>query len=400
MIIETGFLGRLNKTLVKQWHRSPSLLLPIQGLVRRLLNGYVVCQVYTHLIFLPSRLIQETYTQIFMTRRNLVTCFHEPFGDAFYFGPERISPAWLRWPADQIDKTGRAHYTYDYVLQTILDAIKVGQAILWFLSSLLTARNYYQEPSKRVFLKDMSYHIIPPSHSPNATAPSLQHLSNPRDPPNPTLLPTSLLNTFQFIFLIRRPSASMPSLYRCFIPPLSEKTGEHTLDPTELGYRETRLLFDYLSPPALRPAISATSIRSSHGVQDALPILIDADDLLAHPEFILRSVCARLNFPYSSSMLSWSTPEDHVHAESLFKKYAGYHEDALNSTGLRSRTADRQATGRDAKTRAEEDQEWTERYGSEAASEIRSAVDLCREDYEYLRGFRIKPEDGEDGDID
>jgi len=89
-----------------------------------------------------------------------------------------------------------------------------------------------------------------------------------------------------------------------------------------------------------------------------------------------------------------------VHAESLFKKYAGYHEDALNSTGLRSRTADRQATGRDAKTRADEDQEWTERYGSEAASEIRSAVDLCREDYEYLRGFRIKPEDGEDGDID
>ena len=335
-----------------------------------------------------------------MTRRDLVTFFHEPFGDAFYFGPERISPAWLRWPADKIHKTGRSHYTYDYVLQTILDAIKVGQAIHSFRSSLLTVGNYDQEPSKRVFLKDMSYHIIPPSHSPNATAPSLQHLFDPHDPPNPSLLPTALLNTFQFVFLIRRPSASMPSLYRCFIPPLSEKTGEHTLDPTELGYRETRLLFDYLSPPALRPNSSAASKKSSHGVQDALPILIDADDLLAHPEPILRSVCARLDFPYSSSMLSWSTSEDHAHAESLFKKYAGYHEDALSSTGLRPKTADRQATGRDAKTRVEEDQEWTERYGSEAASQIRSAVDLCQEDYEYLRGFRIKPEDRENESTD
>ena len=63
--------------------------------------------------------------QIFMTRRDLITCLHEPFGDAFYFGPEKISPAWLRWPADKIQKTGKAHYTYDYVLQIILDAIKV-----------------------------------------------------------------------------------------------------------------------------------------------------------------------------------------------------------------------------------------------------------------------------------
>lgn len=237
----------------------------------------------------------------------------------------------------------------------------------------------------------MSYHIIPPSHSPNAHAPSLQHLFNPHDPPNPTLLSTSLLNTFQFVFLIRRPSASMPSLYRCFIPPLSEKTGEHTLDPTELGYRETRLLFDYLSLPASRSATSADS---------ALPILIDADDLLAHPESILRSVCARLDFPYSSSMLSWSTSEDHAYAESLFRKYAGYHEDALNSTGLRPKTADREVMGREAKTRAEEDQEWTDRYGSQAAAEIRSAVDLCQEDYDYLRGFRIKPEDAENESID
>ena len=226
----------------------------------------------------------------------------------------------------------------------------------------------------------MSYHIITPSHSANAVAPSLQHLSSPHEPRNPTLLPTNLIDTFNFIFLIRKPSASLPSLYRCFIPPLSEKTGEHFLDSSELGYRETRILFDYLYPPATRsPSTSA-------------PMLVDADDLLAHPEFIVRIICQRLALPYSPSMLTWDTPEDYVLAESAFKKYAGYHEDALKSTGLRPRTADHMARGNEAKTREEQDEEWRERYGIEAAGTIRDAVDLCQGDYEYLRQFRIVPE--------
>ena len=75
--------------------------------------------------------------QVFMTRRNLLTCFHEPFGDAFYYGPERISPAWMRWEADKIEKTGRAHYTYDFVLQSVLDAIKVGRVEIAILGRCL-----------------------------------------------------------------------------------------------------------------------------------------------------------------------------------------------------------------------------------------------------------------------
>lgn len=240
----------------------------------------------------------------------------------------------------------------------------------------------------------MTYHIIPPSHSPNAIAPSLQYLFSPNDPPNPTFLPNSLLHTFQFVFLIRKPSSSIPSLYRCFIPPLSEKTNEDTLDPRELGYRETRLLFDYLYPPALRSPYFPFSTASENGAPDTAPIIIDADDLLSHPESILRSFCTRLDLPYSSSMLSWPTSEDHVHAVSLFKKYAGYHEDALKSTGLRRKAVDGEDYRREAKTREEEDEEWKENYGSEAAWTIREAVNQCQEDYEYLKKFRIKPEEG------
>ena len=60
-----------------------------------------------------------------MSRSDLLDCHHEPFGDAFYFGPEKISPAWLRWPADKIEKTGRAHCTYDFVLNSLQEASEV-----------------------------------------------------------------------------------------------------------------------------------------------------------------------------------------------------------------------------------------------------------------------------------
>lgn len=222
----------------------------------------------------------------------------------------------------------------------------------------------------------MSYHIIPPIHSPDAKPPSLHHLFTPDEAPNPTLFPTSILRSFQFVFLIRKPSSSMPSLYRCFIPPLSNQTDEHTLDSTELGYREMRILFDYLYPSG--------AVSTEDRPQNA-PLLIDADDFLSNPDAIIRSLCSRLSIPYSPSMLTWDSSEDHAFARSLFDKYAGYHEDALNSTGLRPKPP---AQGRSTE---EEEEDWKSRYGSDAARTIREAVDLCQADYEYLRQFKIRP---------
>jgi hypothetical protein len=56
--------------------------------------------------------------QVFMTRRNDLTCIHEPFGDAFYFGPERLGN---RYEGDEKarQESGFAESTY----QTILDRI-------------------------------------------------------------------------------------------------------------------------------------------------------------------------------------------------------------------------------------------------------------------------------------
>ena len=38
-----------------------------------------------------SSTLADQGLQVFMTRRDALICVHEPFGDAFYFGTERLS---------------------------------------------------------------------------------------------------------------------------------------------------------------------------------------------------------------------------------------------------------------------------------------------------------------------
>ena len=54
-----------------------------------------------------------------MTRRDTLSCIHEPFGEAFYFGPERLSP---RFEDDREarEESGFSNATF----QTIFDDIE------------------------------------------------------------------------------------------------------------------------------------------------------------------------------------------------------------------------------------------------------------------------------------
>lgn len=61
-----------------------------------------------------------------MTQSHLLNCHHEPFGDAFYFGPEKMSRALLHWPAEKIEKAGKAHFTYDFVIRSIQEPREVN----------------------------------------------------------------------------------------------------------------------------------------------------------------------------------------------------------------------------------------------------------------------------------
>ena len=147
-------------------------------------------------------------------------------------------------------------------------------------------------------------------------------------PTNPTVIPEALLKDFHFAFLIRHPRSSIPSYYRCTIPPLSAHTGFHDFRPAEAGYAELRRLFDYTRHAGL-----------VGGGGGGVPIcLVDADDMLDSPYATVQAFCDSVGMPYSPNMLKWDTDADRQHAAAAFAKWPGFHEDALDSTELRPRT--------------------------------------------------------------
>ena len=56
--------------------------------------------------------------QVFMTQRDTLTCAHEPFGDSFYYGPERLSERYANDEAAR-EKSGFSKTTYRDVLNRL-----------------------------------------------------------------------------------------------------------------------------------------------------------------------------------------------------------------------------------------------------------------------------------------
>lgn len=170
-------------------------------------------------------------------------------------------------------------------------------------------------------------------------------------------MPTDMLRGFHWTFLIRHPRRSIPSYYRCTVPPLDDVTGFHDFMPSEAGYAELRKLFDYLlEQRIIGPARagddaapvdealsggfssnSETSSLNSDAPRRAAITVIDADDLLQKPEAILRTYCKEVGIDYSPQMLEWGDEENQKYAADAFEKWYGFHHDAIESTCLRPR---------------------------------------------------------------
>lgn len=217
----------------------------------------------------------------------------------------------------------------------------------------------------------MAYCLCPPKGLPSSVAPSLSRIErgvgtngntgnegdgsngsvkrNPYpygtevEPNNPTVIPEAILKKFHLTFLIRHPRSSIPSYYRCCIPPLAEATGFHFLDPSEAGYAELRRIFDYLrSTGQIGPAVAgqieaANGDKGANGHSDGVEIcVVDADDLLDNPNGVIEAFCKSTGVKYDPGMLEWDK-EDQQHAKNVFEKWNGFHEDAIHSSSLRPR---------------------------------------------------------------
>lgn len=66
-----------------------------------------------------------------MTRRDALKCVHEPFGDAFYFGPEFMSKRFADDEASR-EESGSADKTYADIVSEILEE---GQKEVCFVLS-------------------------------------------------------------------------------------------------------------------------------------------------------------------------------------------------------------------------------------------------------------------------
>ncbi|KAL2022564.1 hypothetical protein VTK56DRAFT_5171 [Thermocarpiscus australiensis] len=333
------------------------------------------------------RACSTAFERVFMTRRDILHCVHEPFGDAFYFGPERLSG---RYADDEEARknSGFANVTYKDVIDRLFDPVA--------------------SEGKRVFIKDIAHYLFPPDNKPASIAPSLRGVNgtdsddsarNVSSNPNPTVIPIPLLRKFHFTFLIRHPRRAIPSYYRCTVPPLSSKTGFHSFMPSEAGYHELRRLFDLLLREGIIGPAARTAGEESQQEQKQVAgpgdvdgdsggvsiTVVDADDLLDKPAEVIKAYCEAVGIDYDPGMLRWEDDESQQRAVEAFRKWDGFHDDAIGSTELRPR-----AHAAKNPTVEEEDEEWRRKFGEEGQRVIRECVNANIPDYEYLKSFAIK----------
>jgi len=124
------------------------------------------------------------------------------------------------------------------------------------------------------------------------------------------------------------------------MPPLDKLTGFHYFRPDEAGYCELRHMFDYLrSVGYIGPAIEGredTAGSGNEGKKSGVKIcVIDADDLLDHPQEVIEIFCKNVGIDFHPGMLDWG--DDDKDVEKAFDKWKGFHEDAIHSKDLKPR---------------------------------------------------------------
>lgn len=304
-------------------------------------------------------------------------CIHEPFGEPFYYGPERMSD---RFPAPACAKVAD---TYPHELRYSDVVAEID-------------RQHAQEGKPIVVIKDMAQYIVTPRASGRSDMiidesffsndGGLTEAESECSSSNDDNTSTASAGKRKVVVLIRAPHLSVPSYYRCCIPPLSARTGFDFYDPDEAGYRELRILYDRLS---------------SSGDGDNAPLIVDSADLIRSPRQVIQRVCEHAGIDFRESMLHWE--ENSPQEQELFQKWNGFHDDALNSRGFKqeqkpsatnaaAEKTTKTASSKPADAEFEVDYDkwtadWSKKFNPEQVAEIRSAVERNLDDYLYLRQF-------------
>ncbi|CAG7964878.1 unnamed protein product [Penicillium nalgiovense] len=396
------------------------------------------------------RACSTAFERVFMTQRDTIQCVHEPFGDAFYYGPERLSSRFAgdEHAQERLD-SGFANSTYNTVMERLEREATQG---------------------KRIFIKDIDHYLLPPSGKPASIAPSLlrvkrgvgtngdSHTANgvngangthtnghsatpnghtngvngtsngnngaangvnghhemnghtngatnghtngtskepypydtPTEPGNPTVMPRELQEQFHWAFLIRDPHYSVPSYLRCTIPPLDEVTGFHNYDPLEAGYDELRRHFDYLRESGLVGPRVATrpDLSAQADAQATTGIEVCVLDADDMLDEPAKTIEAFCNSVGLPYRPAMLTWD--TEEEHTVARNAFEKWRGFHNDAIESSALVQRAHKRAVKTEEEFDAEWQKKYGEKRAALIRQTVDANMADYLYLKSFAVK----------
>ncbi|KIY47786.1 hypothetical protein FISHEDRAFT_65949 [Fistulina hepatica ATCC 64428] len=226
------------------------------------------------------RSVSSAFERAFLTCSDEFICLHEPLSQAFYYGPEHISPRYVSEPPPIL-----GHATTRSVHSLIFDRQRATDL-------------------RRVFVKDMAQFAISKPFQGRSV------LSDPADATAALVFPLSSFAKAQHTFLIRDPRKSIPSLYALSID--KDRSGWDSFLPSEAGYAEQVLLFRIVTEVLHLPTV-----------------VVDADDLCARPLAALKAYCDAIGVSFTREMCSWQEgPVD------TFGTWKGWHDDAERSTGF------------------------------------------------------------------
>lgn len=150
----------------------------------------------------------------------------------------------------------------------------------------------------------------------------------------------------QHTFLVRDPEKSIPSLYLASKNP--NIAGWDYFDPEEAGFRQMYELYQFI----------AENVHPN-------PVVIDADDLLDHPDETMKKYCDAVSIPYQSHMTSWKPgPVPELASSSI------WHQNVLKSSGFSAK-----------KTIA---------HDFTIPAEVRRTITDAKPYYEFLTAKRLK----------
>lgn len=269
------------------------------------------------------------------------------------------------WTQDErISLTESYQKGFDALQKHVDSAEALGQDVFvkehvpWFIEPISEAKYLFGEDSTDELLWMVT------------TSSALEH-----SPFNESILPDEFLKTWCPTFLIRHPALAFPSCYRTSVDNERAEVArsQHAVNQVEMSVHWSRTLYDWYAQQ---------SEKSGSNSDATWPIILDADDVIEHPDLV-RKYSKLVGLDPARLKFEWASAS----------------EDELSKMGDMARrmtsTLDASTSIVPGKTSAgldidEEAKKWKVEFGIEEGERIEGLVRTAMPDYEYMKARRLR----------